>query len=102
VKNRIQKLKLSGSSLDIHNIDVFRNKRKEPILIVFLHQSFILIDLLRNEIKKIICYRDIKNLNLNEDHIKIDFVVPICTVNYQLITFIIFFTDITKILRKNA
>jgi len=52
----------------------------EPILILYLNQSFILIDLTTNEIKKIICYKDISDIILHEDHIKINFVDPICNV----------------------
>ncbi len=40
-----------------------------------------LVDLLRNEIKKIICYKDIKDIRLFDDKIEILFKNPICSVN---------------------
>ena len=44
-----------------------------PIIILYLIHSFILIDLMRNEIKKIICYNDIKEIDLGDNQIMITF-----------------------------
>lgn len=69
-------------NLDIYNIDFYINTKKETILIVFLINSFILVDLHRNEIKKIICYYDILDLVLMEDAIKIIFNKIIFSVKF--------------------
>jgi hypothetical protein len=72
IRNRIDKLK-EFNNLSILNIDVFRNKKHEPVIILFLIHSFILIDLMRNEIKKIISYNDIKTSEKFDNQIIVNF-----------------------------
>ena len=87
--------------MDIYNIDFYINTKKETILIVFLINSFILVDLHRNEIKKIISYYDILDLVLIEDGIKIIFNRIICRVKFFLIfrkmKFLLNFTKIINL-----
>lgn len=72
IRNRIHKLK-NFNNLSVMNIDVFRDKKHEPIIILYLIHSFVLIDLRRNEIKRIICYNDIDKIILGQNNIMVVF-----------------------------
>ena len=67
--NEIQELKDNEDNYFIYyGFVLYKNKREEPIILVFVHNGFWIVDILRKELKGIIAYSDIKNIEL----VKID------------------------------
>jgi len=62
---------------------LYKNKREEPIILVFVHNGFWVVDIYRKELKGIIAYSDIKNVELvKNDLIRIHFNKPINNENF--------------------
>ena len=73
--NEIQEIKESEEyNFIFYGFVQYKNKRNEPILLVFVHNGFWIVDILRKELKGIIAYSDIKNVDLvKKDVIRIYF-----------------------------
>ena len=73
--NEIQEIKESEEyNFIFYGFVQYKNKRNEPILLVFVHNGFWIVDILRKELKGIIAYSDIKNVDMvEEDLIRIYF-----------------------------
>ena len=73
--NEIQEIKENEEYDFVFNGFVFyKNKREEPIILVFVHNGFWIVDIFRKELKGIIAYSDIKNVELvKSDIIRIYF-----------------------------
>ena len=57
---------------------MYKNKKEEPFILVFVHNGFWIVDICRKELKGIIAYSDIKNVELiKDDIIRIFFNKPI-------------------------
>ena len=46
---------------------MYKNKKEEPIILVFVYNGFWIVDIFRKELKGIIAYSDIKNVELVEN-----------------------------------
>ena len=63
--NEIQEIKESEDYDFIFNgFVMYKNKKEEPIILVFVHNGFWIVDIFRKELKGIIAYSDIKNVEL--------------------------------------
>ena len=69
--NEIQEIKESEEyDFIFYGFVQYKNKRNEPIILVFVHNGFWIVDILRKELKGIIAYSDIQNIEL----VKIDLI----------------------------
>ena len=69
--NEIQEIKESEeSNVNFYGFVTYKNKREEPIILVFVHNGFWIVDIYRKELKGIIAYSDIQNVEL----VKIDLI----------------------------
>ena len=73
--NEIQELKDSEDfNFFFYGFVLYKNKKDEPIILVFVHNGFWIVDIYRKELKGIIAYNDIKNVEkINNDIIRIHF-----------------------------
>ena len=66
--NEIQELKDSEDfNFFFYGFVLYKNKKDEPIILVFVHNGFWIVDIYRKELKGIIAYSDIKNVDLVKD-----------------------------------
>jgi vacuolar protein sorting-associated protein 13A/C len=71
--NEIQECK-NSYDFTFYGFVMYKNKKEEPIILVFVNNGFWIVDILRKELKGIIAYSDIKNVELvKEDLIRIFF-----------------------------
>ena len=69
--NEIQEIKESEEyNFNFYGFVTYKNKREEPIILVFVHNGFWIVDIYRKELKGIIAYSDIQNVEL----VKIDLI----------------------------
>ena len=69
--NEIQEIKESEEyNVNFYGFVTYKNKREEPIILVFVHNGFWIVDIYRKELKGIIAYSDIQNVEL----VKIDLI----------------------------
>ena len=82
--NEIQEIKESEEyNFVFYGFVLYKNKREEPIILVFVHNGFWVVDIYRKELKGIIAYSDIKNVELvKNDLIRIHFNKPINNENF--------------------
>ena len=71
--NEIQECK-DNYEFIFYGFVMYKNKKEEPIILVFVHNGFWIVDIFRKELKGIIAYSDIKNVELvKNDLIRIFF-----------------------------
>ena len=72
--NEIQELKDNEDfNLYFYGFVLYKNKKDEPIILVFVHNGFWVVDIYRKELKGIIAYSDIKNV----EFIRTDLIIRI-------------------------
>ena len=64
--NEIQECK-DNYDFIFYGFVMYKNKKEEPIILVFVHNGFWIVDIFRKELKGIIAYSDIKNVELVEN-----------------------------------
>ena len=75
--NEIQECK-DNNEFIFYGFVLYKNKKEEPIILVFVQNGFWVVDILRKELKTVIAYSDIENVELkNNDMIRISFNKPI-------------------------
>ena len=75
--NDIQEIK-ENYDFVFYDFVMYNNKKEEPIILVFVQNGFWIIDILRKDLKSIVSYSDIKNVELiKKDVIRIFFNKPI-------------------------
>ena len=80
--NEIQECK-DNEEFIFYGFVMYKNKKEEPFILVFVQNGFWIVDIYRKELKGIIAYSDIKNVELTKaDLIRIYFNKPINNEEY--------------------
>ena len=80
--NEIQECK-DNVEFVFYGFVMYKNKKEEPFILVFVQNGFWIVDIYRKELKGIIAYSDIKNVELTKsDLIRIFFNKPINNEDY--------------------
>lgn len=72
LRNKIDSFR--NIQFDFYSAEIYKNHKNDTILLVFTTTNFYLVDLGRREIKAVLNYKDIKNVQLEaQDKLRIVF-----------------------------